>query len=620
MTHPALPRDLLLALLLPLPPWLGFLLYRYRGQAGLAFGYFLGGVLAVLSLPWPQIGNQSLPMAQLGGALFGFSLFLQAHREGREGVRTLALGLGGATLFVWVVGTHMGLDMRSVLVFWFTALLEAGLWLGLSDLGYRLTKGRWLTLRMPLAGGAAFLVATALYRFLPMGLAPMSWLASLLAGLLLGLVALQQLVWLRRQGIWVEGRGEGVRVALSALERDRPPEAPALLYVIEARQPMLLVNEKGLLLESNTAFSRLSGLARHQMKGYQLQDFFQGQDGAPWEHLRDQLLREHRGTVPATLVHRDSTFIQVRLEAVAFDRNMALVWIADSQAGTLSLRRDGSEAASRSTTLEQSKPPAQAASTRTLQAAPAMDALLPRLQLMLGPEQRVAHRTPELTLYVEPEPFQHMVTQLLLHGRQALAAGTITLVFTPVVLGERAWARLDLELDGAPGAPPEDFLGLSWLQQSVREALCLLEMNRDAGGRLSPRLFLPARHPQGPRGSLRGRAVWIQERDPELRAVLAAVVREADGEVREFPDLVGFLAQAHRGPLPDLMVLERTPALERFHRSQRRIRIQPRPTLILGDGRPLTPGEGTPGRLMLLEKPFLGQHFLQSLLALLQDL
>ena len=615
-------HDLLLALLLPLPPWLGFLIYRYRGRVGLGFAYFLGGVLAVLALPWPQIGTMGIPSAHLGGALFGFSLFLQANREGRKGLRILVMGVGGATAFAWVVGTQMGLDMRSILEFWGTALVEAGLWLGLSDLLFRLTGGRWLSLRMPLVGGAAFLVATALFRFLPLGLAHLPWPASLLAGVLLGLVALQQLWWLRVQGIWVEGRGDGIRVALSALEGDQGPDSPALLYVIEGRQPMLLVNQKGLLLECNTAFSRMVGLARHQMKGYQLQDLFQGQDTGPWELLRAQLLQEHRGAVQSTLVHRDSSFQSVRLEAVAFDRNMALVWIADPTPGTLCLRGDGSDLQPRTMATgfepEGLALPAQTASATTLSAQAAMAALRPRLEEMLGPDHRLALRTPELTLFVEAEPLQRMVTQLLLHGRQALAAGTITLVFTRVTLGSRTWARLDLELEGRPAPRREDFLGLTWLQQTVREALGLLEMTRDASGLLSPRLFLPCREGE-PVGCLHGQRIWIQEQDEALRETLCALVREADGEALGFPDLKGFLAHAHHGPLPNLFVLERTPGLERFYRSLPRLGVNPRPTLILGDGRPLTPGEGTPGRLMLLEKPFPGQHFLQSLLALFQE-
>ena len=90
--------DLTAALLLPLPPWLGFWIFRRRGRVGLSYGYFLGGILAVLAQPWAHLTGLPLPAAQLGAALFGFTLFLQAQREGVQGVRRLAVGVGGASL------------------------------------------------------------------------------------------------------------------------------------------------------------------------------------------------------------------------------------------------------------------------------------------------------------------------------------------------------------------------------------------------------------------------------------------------------------------------------------------------------------------------------------------
>lgn len=656
--------DLILALLLPLPPWLGFLIYRYRGRVGLAYGYFLGGVLAVLSLPWPQLGTYGLPSAHLGGTLFGFTLFLQAHREGRQGLRSLTLGVSGATFFVWILGNLMGLDMRSVTAFWATALLEGALWLVLSDLGYRVTRGRWLALRMPLAGGAAFLVATALYRFLPLGVAPLSWLASLLAGVLLGLVALQQLVWMRAQGIWVEGRGNGFRVALSALEGDQPPEGPALAYVIEARQPMILVNEKGTLLETNTAFSRLVGLPRHQMMGYRVQDLFQGREASAWEELRDQLLKDSRGSAQATLVHRDASFQPVRLEAVPFDRNMALVWIVDAQPGTLALRGDDVDSVvhtmanedSRRATAEalgsilpaveqilgetwnlrtrnaaeriilaaQRLMPDTTAHTLALtfpqlRARPALDTLIIRIQQMFGEGFLAAHRTPELTLFIDQETLQRMVTQVMLHGRQLLTGGTITAAFTPVTLGTRSWARLDLELAGPGARGGLECLGLSWLQQAVREALGMLELTVDEQGRLWPRIYIPCKSLQVDPAStsLQGQHIWIFDEDAEVRTTLCNLVREAGGEAVDFADLRALVAGT-RTSRPDLLVLERTPAVERLYHRLRGTRANPLPLLILGDGRPLPAGEEAPRRLILLEKPFPGQNFLQCLLALLQ--
>ena len=89
--------DLIAALLLPVPPWLGFWLFRRKGRVGLSYGYFLGGILTILALPWARLVGSPVPSSQLGGALFGFTLFLQAQREGVQGIRRLAMGVGGAT-------------------------------------------------------------------------------------------------------------------------------------------------------------------------------------------------------------------------------------------------------------------------------------------------------------------------------------------------------------------------------------------------------------------------------------------------------------------------------------------------------------------------------------------
>ncbi len=665
-------RDLLFAVLLPLPPWLGFLIYRYRGRVGIAYGYFLGGILAVLALPWPQMGR-GLPSPHLGGALLGFTLFIAAHREGGKGLRRLVYGVGGATLFVWITGTRMGLDMRSVTAFWAMALMHAGLWLVFSDLGYRLTQGRWLGARLPLTGGLAFLIATDIFRNLPLGASPLSWGASLLGGLLLGLVGLQQLLWLRRQGIWVEGRGDGFRVAMSALEGDKPPEGPTLAYAIEARQPMFLVNEKGMLLETNTAFSRMVGFPRHQIRGFQLQDLFQGRDAPAWDDLKEKLLRDFQGGVQATLVRKDSSFQNVRLEAVAFDRNMALVWIADPQAGTLALRSDmdialatpvlgGREAvrgaenavgailpaveqileetwnartrdaaerimlAAQRLTVDGS-PHRGSATSPHLGAGPAMEALMPRLQKMLPGEYTVHHRTPDLTLFMEPEALQRIATQLVLHGRQGLAQGSITLELRPVTLGNRSWALLTLELEGRPSAWAGDFLGLAWLQDTVRASLGILEMEHDGRGFLWPRIFLPCQSREADPSSrcLQGRSVWVIDQDPLVRDALCGLVRSAGGEAQAHVGLRPFLESARRHALPDILVLERAGPLQRFQGRLRTLAGQDVPALLLlGDGRPWSQGDGSnraggPARVILLEKPFPGQNFLQCLLALLYE-
>jgi len=665
-------QDLLFALLLPVPPWLGFLIYRYRGRVGISYGYFLGGILAVLALPWPQMGK-NLPSPHLGGALLGFTLFIAAQRDGGKGLRRLAYGVGGATCFLWITGTRLGLDMRSVFAFWAMALLHASLWLLLSDLSYRLTQGRRLELRLPVTGGLAFLLATAIYRNLPLGAQPMAWGASLLAGILLGLVALQQMLWLRRQGIWVEGRGDGFRVAISALEGDKPPEGPTLTYAIEARQAMFLVNEKGMLLETNTAFSRMVGLPRHQLRGYLLQDLFQGLEAPAWDDLSEKLLRDFKGRIEATLVRRDSSFQSVRLEAVAFDRNMALVWIADPGAGTLALRSErdavlqtpvlGVRETARlarnalGTILpavdeilaETWSPRTRAAAERImvaaqrlapehdqhrgssafphLQAAPAMEALLPRLQKMLPEGFQAAHRTPALTLFIEPDALQRIATHLLLHGRQGLTRGSITLVMTPVTLGSRSWARLSLQLTGVAAPWNGDFLGLTWLQDTVRASLGILEMLKDARGILWPRIFLPCQSRDSDPAArlLEGRSIGIVDQDPLVREALCALVQGAGGQVQSHPGLRPLLRSARQHALPEILVLERTGALERFHSRLSRLAGQNGPAiLLLGDGHPWPQGNdsaraGVPGRVILLEKPFPGQNFLQCVLALLFD-
>jgi PAS domain-containing protein len=664
--------DLLLALLLPIPPWLGFLVYRYKGQVGVSYSYFLGGVLAVLALPWPQLGR-NLPGPHLGGALLGFTLFIIVHREGGQGLRRLGYGVGGASVFVWLFGIHLGLDMRAVLAFWAMGLLSGGLWLLLADLGYRLARGRWLWLRTPAAAGAAILAATGVFRNLHLGAQPLTWTASLLSGLLLGLVAFQQLDWMRRQGVWVEGRGNGFRVALSALEGAKPPEGPLLAYALEARQPMFLVNEKGMLLETNTAFSRLVGLPRIQVRGYQVQDLFQGRDAPAWEALWEMLLREFKGSVSATLVRRNASFQHVRLEAVAFDRNLALVWIVDPNPGTLALRgttsalqtpvlgaQDNTQQAERALrtilpAAEQILEDAWNVRTRDaaqrillaaermlpeagqrqgkeilprLQTRTALEALAPRLQAMLPEGFTVTWRGPDLALLIEAEALQRIATHLVLHGRQGLVQGSVTLVLEPVMLGSRSWARLTLELDGRPSAWEGDFLGLTWLQDTVRGALGILAMDHDGRGFLWPRIFLPCESSEADRASrlLAGRSIWIVDQDPAYRDTLAGLVRGAGGEVQAHPGLRPFLENLRSRMLPDVLVLERTGRLERFQARLRRLGAGADTAvpaiLLLGDGRPWAQGDGShrkggASRIILLEKPFPGQNFLQCLLALL---
>lgn len=660
-------RDLLLAVLLPLPPWLGFWVFRLKGRVGLSYGYFLGGILAVLAMPWPAFAGISLPSAQLGGSLLGFSLFLQAHREGRTGIRRMAVGLGGATLFAWAIGAATGVPMGTLGLFWATGILVGLMWLGLSDLGYRLARGRYLELRMPLVGAATFLVVTLLHRVLPLGSPAFSWSSSLLSGALLGLVALQQLSWLRRQGLWVEGRGDGFRVALSALESDQPAAGPALGYRIETQQAILLLDERGLIFEANEAFARLVGLQRHQIRGFEVEALFQGGERGVWETLRQQLLREAWGEVPATLVRKDGGFEQVVLEAAAFDRNMALVWVAAPMPGTLAIRNgrpsraavhgtldlsramnalgsllpatermlaadQGDEAATwagiaRAAALKLSAALGAGRETAAAPSVPAQEALaslLPRLQRLFPAEIAVRMEVADLALLVDPEGLVRILTPLALHARGTVRSGLLRVLLEPTRLGGRLWAVLRVQAEG-PGAAaiPAGFLGLGWLQQAVAECRGMLELQESRGNACQPRIYLPVEGAAEPADAhpLAGRAVWIVERDALVRDALAGLVHQAGGSCRSFPDLKAFLRSRRGGPLPDLVVVERTASLDRFHAGLHRLDKAWVPALVLGNGEPIPVDSLASGlhRVGFLEKPFLASEFIQSLLALVDS-
>lgn len=657
------PRDLLLALLLPLPPWLGFWIFRLKGRVGLSYGYFLGGILAVLAMPWPSFAGKALPSAQLGGALLGFSLFLQAHREGRTGIRRVAVGLGGATVFAWILGASTGVPMGTLGLFWATGILVGLMWLGLSDLGYRLARGRYLEIRMPLVGAVTFLIATLLHRVLPLGSPAFSWSSSLLSGALLGLVALQQLLWLRGQGLWVEGRGDGFRVALSALESDQPAAGPALAYRIEAQQPILLLDERGLIFEANEAFARLVGLQRHQIRGFELEALLQGGERGVWSNLRQQLLRDACGAVAATLVRKDGGFQEVALEAAAFDRNMALVWVVAEAPGTLAIRTRGQSqvllqggvdrtravnalgslmpaterlAAAADPELAGWAEIARTAALRlsavlgtareaepipALDGAAAIETLLPRLQRMLPPDVRVQARVDPLALRVGTESLERLITQLLLHARTGLKEGALRITLDAVDLGGRRWGLLRVATEGSRAqAPPLGFLGLSWTQEIVSQCRGMLELREQNGGGVQPRIYLPVEAAGDATVSapLAGKVVWIVDLDPLVRESLAGLVHRAGGEARGFADLKAFLKASRSAPLPQLAVLERTGRLDRFHASLRRISKEVLPTLVLGNGDLIPVHSLTTGVHLVgfLEKPFFGAEFVQSLLAL----
>lgn len=658
-----MPQDLLFALLLPLPPWLGFLIFRRKGRVGLSYGYFLGGILAVLSLPWPEIAGQRMPSAFMGGCLFGFTLFLQAHREGPHGLRRLALGVGGASTFAAILGWQMGLSLHSFAVFWVGSIIEGLLWLLLFDLGFRLTRGKWLQLRIPVTGGVAMLLGTLTHHFLPFNTTSLLPWASMLAGILLGLVALQQLLWLREQGIWVEGRGDGFKIALAMLEQQATPENLSLAYGLDAAQPMLLLNEKGEVLECNGAFGRLVGLPRHQLIGYELVALFQGRDRTVWDDLRSQIQQTGKGRTPATLVSHEGSYQDVTLEATPFDRNMALMWVADRAEGTLSLRipqgalveKTDSEATRREmvnalgtiqpaaehilkTTTEEStrraaelimvaagrlQPGALASRNYSpLEAGETLQAWLPKLQKMMPPGIKVDFRAVPLLLRIPKEALERIVTHLALHGRQALKKGTVTLTLESPILGGRHWGLLSLELDGEPGAKVQNLLGLGWMQEQVSSFRGMLELIQEPGGNVWPSIFLPLAEDAPPSlGSpLLLRQVWIVDQDPLVQEALTELVQRAGGEGLAFWDLKDLLKASRSLEPPHILVLERTPKLERFQRAMRGFQREPIPTLVVGDGNavPVSPlGLGLT-RIGFLQKPFSGQEFIQSILALLQ--
>lgn len=659
-------REFLFALLLPLPPWVGFWIFRRKGRVGLSFGYFLGGILAVLALPWPKLTGQPIPSAQMGGALFGFTLFLQAHREGKQGVRRLAMGVGGASIFVAAFLQHMKLSLSSLPLFWATAVAQGLLWLLLSDLGYRITHGAFLQVRVPLVGTLALGIGALIHHVLPAAMrveAPrLTWPAALVAGFLLGLVALEQLKWMRKKGTWVEGRGEALRGALSILDKDDRPEGPSLSVTMDTEQGMALVDEKGRIMETNGALSRLVGLPRHQLRGYMLEGLAQGDVLPVWEHLRQQLLQQGYALSHGTLASAEGSYLLAQFEAVAYDRGMALVWVARTEASGLCVRALGkrnvlSEGEGSSRILanalgsilpaveqilaETKEPRTREAAERILlgahragathqavrdeaelEAGATLEAMLPRLQKMVPAEFQVHCKTGPMVLRTAPEPLQKMVTHLVLNARQAMRRGILTVAVEPVQLGGRPWALLSMEMEGDMVPKAQDSVGFGWLQEAVRDGRGMLELSEDPEGRIWPTIFLPVARGQvivDP-APLKDRMVWIVDQDALVRGALGNLVVDHGGEFEAFADLREMLHLSRLGVVPDLLVLERSPQLERFQRALRNFQREAIPTLVLGSGEALSLSPTGLGlrKVGFLEKPFPSQDFVQSLLALLE--
>ena len=653
--------DLLAALLLPLPPWLGFWIFRRKGRIGLSYGYFLGGILTMLALPWTYLAGSPIPTSQLGGALFGFTLFLQAQREGVQGVRRLAFGVGGATGFLLLLLLRLHLPWQDVARFWFGAALEGLLWLLFSDLAYRWTKGSQLEVRMPVVGTAAMGAGALAQLLLPAGVPRLSWPAALLAGMLLGLVALQQLRWLRSQGAWVEGRGEGLRMALALLDQTSVETSPTLVLGLAARQPMWLVDAHGRILESNGPFSQLAGLPRHRLRGFSLDAIFQGGESPVWEDLRSQLLQYGWGTVQATQVSEDGTFRQVGLEASTFDRGMALIWMRETAPGSLCLGGGGSldqggtdddrrrranalvalsaamgwfrtgvtegplqvaanQVRAAATRLDPSL--AQAVMPPPLEGRAALALVLPGIQAILPAGGFLRLEAADLSLATNLETLKRMATHLVLHALEHSREGRFSLILEPVDLGSRMFGLLHVRVEAGKIRPVQTIFGLAWLRQSVQDAGGLLELDQDLQGGLRPRVYLPTTSPTGLLDSehaLEGRHIWVVDQDPLAREALTSLIHLGGGQAQAYEDLRGLLRDSRAQRQPDVLVLERTPRLERFHRSLRAFQKDPIPTLVMGMGHPLPLNPSALGlrRLGFIDKPFHAAIFMESLLALL---
>lgn len=651
--------DLIAALLLPLPPWLGFWIFRRKGRVGLSYGYFLGGILALLALPWAHLTGLPVPTAQLGGALFGFTLYLQAQREGAAGIRRLAVGVGGATLFLLLLLLRLRLPWVEVFRFWFGAAVEAVLWLVCSDLAYRWTRGRNLELRMPMVGAVALGLGALAHALLPSRIPGLSWPAAILGGLLLGLVALQQLRWLRDQGAWVEGRGQGLRLALALLEPGGKAESPALALGLAPRQALWLVDDAGRVLESNGLLSRLVGLPRYRLRGYPVDSLFQGGETPVWEAIRSQILQFGCAKVPATQVSDDGSFSQVTLEAVAFDRGMALLWLVDPSPGALQLRggtglhqlgggadsrrleanaRLALSAAIERLSLEPPDSPmgpmaglAKAAAARLtppppmpegLEAKPLLESLLPSLQRLLPSSgAALSLRVQPLPLRVEAGHLQRIATQLLLLALERNNQGELTLALDGVDLGGRGFALLHVEGGDRNTPQARPLFGLGWLRQAVVDAGGLLELEQDLRS-VHPRVYLPvAASPRPLTGPLlKGRTLWVVDRDPLVREALTQLICRLGGQAQAFEGLRQLLHESRDGSPPHALVLERTARLERFHGALRAFQKVPIPTLVLGMGQPLPMNPAALGlqRLGFLDKPFEPDEFARSVLALLR--
>jgi hypothetical protein len=224
-----------------------------------------------------------------------------------------------------------------------------------------------------------------------------------------------------------------------------------------------------------------------------------------------------------------------------------------------------------------------------------------------------------MPLHASAESLIQMATHLVLHATESASSGSLLLRLDSVDLGGRIWGVLEAVPQGAAAMPPH-LLGMGWLQAEIVEARGMLELEQRPETGLVPRIYLPAADP-GPCAvcSLEGKRIWVVEGDPLLRDTLTALVRQWGGDAEGFEDLPALLRGSRTGRLPNALVLERTPQLDRFQKALRTFQREPIPTLVMGTGQllPVSPAQLGLRRLGFMEKPFPSGEFAQALLALL---
>ena len=258
-----------------------------------------------------------------------------------------------------------------------------------------------------------------------------------------------------------------------------------------------------------------------------------------------------------------------------------------------------------------------------LEAGPLLNGLLPKYQQMMPEGIVIAMEVTPLQVRLRAGSLERIATHLLLHVKQQIRKGVLTLHLDPVDLAGRRWGLLRVGAEGLESKLPQTVLGLGWLQQLLSEGRGMLELGQDAKGVLAPMAYLPlaeAAVMTAP-AALAGRLLWIVDQDHLMRETLTGLVKRAGGTSVAFPGIKELLRATHGDRLPDLLVLERTPRLERFQGAIRRFQRKPIPTLVLGTGQtlPVSPASLGLSQVGFIEKPFPTQEFLQSVLAILHS-